>query len=308
MFSPSRLLRDDDHRRDPRADGRSAYAAGAAADGAWQEAAELYQQAIDLAPTWTAAWMGLGGARGALGETIAADHAYRHALLLDPSDMHGAALRLASIGSSAVPSAASAAYVGALFDAYAARFETHLTRDLTYSGPADLVAAMAEVEMCRFNHAIDLGCGTGLGGVALRPLTATLTGVDLSANMAAAAQSKGIYDRLTVGDIGAFLSAEADASADLVFAADVFVYVGDLAPILTAAAQVLRPGGTMAFTAQRCADGISVGPDMRFAHALDYVDAVLETSGFAPRVLRAKSARRENDRDVPGLVAVATRL
>jgi predicted TPR repeat methyltransferase len=78
--------------------------------------------------------------------------------------------------------------------------------------------------------------------------------------------------------------------------------------ILTQAARVLRPGGTVAFTAQRCADGIAVGPDMRFAHALSYVDAVLTTCGFAPLILRAKSARRENDRDVPGLVAVATRL
>ncbi|WP_158806705.1 class I SAM-dependent methyltransferase [Beijerinckia sp. L45] len=308
MLSPSTPLRDDYRGRDPRADGRSAYALAAADDGAWQEAAELYQQAIDLAPDWTAAWMGLGGARGALGETAAAMLAYRHALLLDPADLHGASMRLAVLDPTVVPLFASPAYVGALFDAYAPRFEAHLTQGLSYHSPADLVAAMAEVGLWHFAHAIDLGCGTGLGGVALRPSTEALTGVDLSSEMVATARKKAIYDRLAVGDICAFLGAEPVASADLVFAADVFVYVGDLAAILTETARVLRPGGTMAFSAQRCAVGIAVGTDMRFAHAISYVDAVLETCGFAPLVLRAQSGRRENDGDVPGLIAVATRL
>jgi predicted TPR repeat methyltransferase len=307
MSSPSTPPRDDDRGRDPRADGRSAYARAAADDGAWQEAAEMYQQAIDLAPAWTAAWMGLGGARGALGETAAATLAYKHALRLDPADLHGAALRLAVLDPSAMPPTAPQAYVSALFDAYAPRFEAHLTQGLIYHGPADLVQAMAEVGRCRFGHTIDIGCGTGLGGVAMRPLTATLIGVDLSAAMVAVARSKAIYDRLAVGDICAVLAEQPAASADLVFAADVFIYIGDLTAILTAVARVLRPGGTIAFTAQRCADGIAVGPDMRFAHALDYVETVLQTCGFAPLVLRAESARRENSRDVPGLVAVATR-
>jgi predicted TPR repeat methyltransferase len=308
MLSPSRPQRDDDRSRDPRADGRSAYALAAAQDGAWHEAAEMYQQAIDLAPAWTAAWMGLGGARDALGETAAAVTAYRRALALDASDLHGAALHLAALDPSAMPLHASPAYIGALFDAYAARFETHLTEGLIYHGPADLVAAMSEVGLCHFGHAIDIGCGTGLGGVVLRPLTVTLTGIDLSANMVAVAERKAIYDRLAIGDIGALLGEEPAGSADLVFAADVFIYIGDLAAILTDVARVLQPGGTIAFTAQRCPAGVAVGPDMRFAHGLDYVEAVLGTCGFAPLVLRAKSARRENGRDVPGLIAVATRL
>ena len=308
MRHPLKPARDDDGARDPRADGRSAYAHAAAQAGAWREAAEMYQQAIDLAPRWIAAWMGLAGASDALGDTAAAVIAYRQVLVLDPADLHGAALHLAVLDPGVVPPFASVAYVGALFDAYASRFEGHLTGPLIYSGPADLVAALAEVGLRHFGHAIDLGCGTGLGGVALRPLTDALTGVDLSPNMVAAAHSKAIYDRLAVGDICGFLGDEPEASADLVLAADVFVYVGDLAAILTQAARVLRPGGTMAFTAQRCAEGIAVGPDMRFAHALGYVDTVLKACGFAPLILRAKSARRENDRDVPGLVAVATRL
>lgn len=300
--------RDDDGARDPRADGRSAYALAAAGAGAWLEAAEMYQQTVDLAPDWAAAWMGLAGARDALGDPLAAAAAYRYVLTIDPTDLHGAAMRLAALDPAAVPLSASNAYVGALFDAYASRFEAHLTHDLLYSGPAALVAAITEVGVGPFTHTIDLGCGTGLTGVALRPLTDVLTGVDVSANMVAAARTKAIYDRLAVGDIGGFFEGEPTGSADLVLAADVFVYVGDLAAILMQAARVLRAGGTIAFTAQRCADGIVVGSDMRFAHAISYVDAALKTCGFAPLLLRAKSVRRENGCDVPGLLAVATRL
>lgn len=285
---------------------RFEYARAAATDGAWGEAAEMFEQTIERAPDWAGAWVALGEARSALGDPTRATDAYRRAIALDPGDRLGASLRLAAIDP-ATTGRASAGYVSALFDAYAARFEAHLSQGLAYHGPADLVAAMEEMGRRRFARAIDLGCGTGLGGVALRPLTGKLIGVDLSVNMIGIARDKAIYDRLEVADILAFLRAQAPASADLVFAADVFIYVGDLAPVVTEAARVLGPNGTIAFTAQRCAVGICVGADMRFAHSLAYVDGVLQTCGFRSLVLRENSARREKGEDVPGLVAIATR-
>jgi predicted TPR repeat methyltransferase len=294
--------------RDFLADRRFAYAAAAAEDGAWQEAAELFEQTIERAPAWTAAWIGLGDARAAGGDRAQALEAYHQALALDPADLHGAALKIATLDPATLPSQAPPAYVSALFDEYAPRFEAHLTEKLAYHGPADLARALAGLGRTRFAHAIDLGCGTGLGGVALRPTVSKLTGVDLSPKMVEAAKAKGIYERLEAKDILAFLQDEPAESAGLVLAADVFVYLGDLAPVLFEAARVLPKDGTLAFTAQRCATGIEVGPDLRFAHSLAVVSDVLTRCGFRILVLREHSTRREKGSDVPGLLAVAARV
>ncbi|MGD0633558.1 MAG: methyltransferase domain-containing protein [Beijerinckiaceae bacterium] len=293
--------------RDPLADRRFAYAAAAAEDGAWQEAAELFEQAIERAPAWTAAWIGLGDARAAGGDRAQALEAYRQALTLDPADLHGAALKIATLDSATLPSQAPPAYVSALFDEYAPRFEAHLTGKLGYCGPADLAGALAELGRTRFAHAIDLGCGTGLGGVAFRPMVSKLTGVDLSPKMIEAAEAKGIYERLETKDILAFLQDEPTESAGLILAADVFIYLGDLAPVLFEAARVLPKDGTLAFTAQRCSTGIEVGPDLRFAHSSTLISDVLTRCGFRILMLREHSARREKGSDVPGLLAVAAR-
>src|SRR5438067_2541231 len=70
------------------------------------------------------------------------------------------------------------------------------------------------------------------------------------------ARSRGVYDRLDVGDLVATLR-NAPRSFDLLVAADVFVYVGDLAPAFEAAAAALRPGGLLAFT-------VEAGPGDRY--------------------------------------------
>ena len=63
------------------------------------------------------------------------------------------------------------AYVRALFDQYAPKFEAALVDDLGYRGPALLfkavLAARAAVRKpAFFKRAIDLGCGTGLAAAA----------------------------------------------------------------------------------------------------------------------------------------------
>ena len=63
------------------------------------------------------------------------------------------------------------AYVQALFDQYAPRFESALVDDLGYRGPALLFKAVLSVRAAAgkpafFKRAIDLGCGTGLAATA----------------------------------------------------------------------------------------------------------------------------------------------
>lgn len=293
--------------RDPLADRRFSYARAAASDGAWQEAAELFEQTIELAPGWAAAWAALGDARARLGQGSAARDAYCEALARDPRDLNGATLKIAALGTGPCPAQAPQGYIKALFDEYAPRFDAHLTNALAYTAPQDLAAALSPLRPARFAHAIDLGCGTGLAGAAIRSMVTALTGIDLSPKMVEAARTKQVYDRLETNDILGFLGAEPEASADLILAADVFVYTGDLEPVFTQAARVLVQGGVLAFTLQRCDHGIKVGPDLRFAHSRAVVSRGLTTCGFEIPVLRDHSTRRENGRDVEGLLSIAVR-
>jgi len=63
----------------------------------------------------------------------------------------------------------------------------------------------------RFSSSIDLGCGTGDGGVLVRPHTDYLVGVDLKTSALREAYCKGVYDELYVGDMRSFPLGSADS-------------------------------------------------------------------------------------------------
>src|ERR1700730_2021694 len=150
-------------------------------------AADLLLQATELAPGFASAWFTLADIRERLGEREAAIAAFRKAHVADPDDRHGASLRLMLLGAHPL-SAMPPAYVRALFDQYAPRFETALVGDLGYRGPALLfkavLAARAAIRKpAFFKRAIDLGCGTGLAAHAFAAQTDAFIGIDLSPRM-----------------------------------------------------------------------------------------------------------------------------
>src|ERR1700676_2592623 len=104
-------------------------------------AADLLLQATELAPGFASAWFTLGGIREQLGEREAAISAFRKARVADPEDRHGASLRLTLLGAEPL-SAMPRAYVRALFDQYAPKFDAALLNDLGYRGPALLFKAV----------------------------------------------------------------------------------------------------------------------------------------------------------------------
>ncbi|MBL8590174.1 MAG: methyltransferase domain-containing protein [Methylobacteriaceae bacterium] len=289
------------------ADRRFAWGAAAAREGDHAAAAELFEQTLEIAPRFAAAWFALAEAREAGGAIEAARAAYARTCELAPDDPFGAGARLARLDG-ATPAGHAPAYVRKLFDDYAPRFDAHLTGALAYRGPELLRAAVEARGARRFARALDLGCGTGLAGLAFADLADRLEGVDLSPAMIEAARARGLYARLEAGEIVAFLAAEAAASADLALAADVFVYLGDLAPVFSATARALAPGGLIAFTTQAIDAGTyRLLDDLRFGHAPDYLRARLEAAGFADIAIEAASTRRDRGVDTPGLVATAVR-
>src|SRR6202049_1044965 len=232
--------------------------------GALAPPADLLAQATELAPGFASAWFTLGEIREQLGERDAAIAAFRRARDVDPDDLHGASLRLMLLGAEKL-SAMPPAYVRALFDQYAPKFESALVDDLGYRGPALLFKAVLSVRAAIrkpafFKRAIDLGCGTGLAATAFAANVDKFIGIDLSPRMIERARATGLYAELEVAEMVEGLRGRPDTSAELVLAADAMVYLPDLAAVLQGVKRVLAPGGVMAFTVEtHDGDGVILG-------------------------------------------------
>ncbi len=295
------------------ADRRYQWAIDQAARGDLPAAAEILVQTVGLAPGFATAWFALGAIRDTLGDRDGAVAAFGNARDSDPHDYHGARLQLARLNAGDSTPDMTETYVRRLFDQHAPEFDRALTERLHYRGP-QLLRDAVEAE-CRpagqpprFGRVLDLGCGTGLAGAAFRPWTEELVGVDLSQGMIDIARAKAVYDRLDVAELVQFLDLQAAMAArfDLVLAADVFVYVADLAPSAAAVARVLAPDGLFAFTLEtHPGEGVLLGATLRYAHAADHVRTALTDAGLVPLRLEPASARMEKGLPVSGLLVVA---
>ncbi len=202
----------------------------------------------------------------------------------------------------------------ALFDQYAESFDQHLTGPLAYRGPQVLLreieaACAALKRQPRFRLALDLGCGTGLMAKALEGKARRIEGVDLSPRMIAVAARTGLYAALAIGDIVGEMDRRPGASADLVLAADVLVYIGDLFPLFRAAQRVLEPDGLFAFTVQAGqGHGYTLGVDARYAHAEEYLHALADDAGMEVVGFVKASTRQDRGLDVPGFAVVLRRV
>jgi len=275
-------------------------------------AADLLEQAVELAPRFASAWFTLADIREQLGERDEAIAAFRQARDADTEDRHGASLRLMQLGAENL-SGMPPGYVRSLFDQYAPRFEKALVDDLCYRGPELLFRAVLAVRAAAgkpafFKRAIDLGCGTGLAARAFAREVDAFIGIDLSPRMVERARACGLYAEVETGEMLQALRRKSDASADLILAADAVVYLSDLAPLLREAERVLVAGGLLAFTAETHAgQGVILGGGLRYAHSAAYVREAVESAGLTLAWLEDLSARNEDNMPVPGLVAVAAK-
>jgi len=275
-------------------------------------AADLLDQAVELAPNFASAWFTLGEIRELLGEGDAAIAAFRRARASDALDRHGATLKLMRLGAEPLAEMPKA-YVQSLFDQYAPRFDQALLHHLDYRGPDLLFKAVLAVRAAArkpalFARAIDLGCGTGLAATAFASQVGEFTGIDLSPGMIERARATGLYAKLEVADMLEGLRNRPDASADLVLAGDAMVYVSDVTQVVSEASRVLVPGGLLAFTVETHAgDDVVIGHGLRYAHGAEYLRRAIAAAGLVAAHLEAASPRNEDNTPVPGLVVVATK-
>ena len=304
----------------------------------FEEALASFDVSLALRPGHPATTLRRAQALAALGRTDAAAAALQHALEIgadgvDGVDADHVRFSLAALGHGEAPAAAPPTYVAALFDQYADHFDEHLLEQLGYRTPQLIGAALARTgedegdctgdnagdnaSDCAGDRAgdnagtgagrldsVDLGCGTGLCGAVLRPLSASLTGVDLSAAMLERAHAGGLYDALACADITAYLAARRDAF-DLIVAADVFVYVGDLAPVFAQARQALRPGGRLCFSVELTqTKDFVLQPSQRYAHSAAYVARLAAAHGFTVIDEVSATLRHDGGAAIAGSVVV----
>lgn len=196
-------------------------------------------------------------------------------------------------------------YVRHLFDQFSADYDARMQGALAYAAP-EILAALAELVMPgRAGLSIlDLGCGTGLAGLAFRARAGRLDGIDLSPAMIACARARRLYDDLTVGDIEAL--AASGPCYDLIIAADTLVYLGDLGPVMKAVRARLAADGYFLFTVEAGEEAYALGPKRRWRHGENYLRQVAAENGFALAGLIAASPRQEAQEPVPGFaVALA---
>ncbi len=304
------------------------------AQGAWPDMVAALAQAVRLLPQQARLWLSLGMGQLRLGQVGEALTSFDRAVAADPAcapawSERGNLLRelnrldesaacfekalalggdaelnsyyLASVRSGPVPATPPRRYVEALFDDYAGDFENHLVGQLGYRAHEMLLEPLLKSGR-RYRHALDLGCGTGLCGQLVAPVADRVDGIDISAAMLAEARKTGAYRELIHADLGAYL-AGTPPSVDLVLAADVFIYVGELTQPLKALRRILEPGGCLAFTVEPPTNGgdLQLLPSLRYAHSAAYVRRVAADHGFRILDLQERPLRHDQKTPVPGL-------
>ncbi len=245
------------------------------------------------------------------GDVDAAVKAYEEVLAIDPEDHGGASVRIASMGRGETPDKAPDAYVTTLFDQHAEVFEDVLVEQLEYHVPVLVRQRLQALGLGPFKRLLDLGCGTGLTGGALRDLAADMTGIDLSENMVEVAHDKDLYETLYVAEVVDFLEDNDDPSFDLITATDVLPYLGGLEALFFGVAENLDPDGLFIFSSETLADEtlagrrFMVGPHQRFAHAETYVRNRLDETGFDVVEMTDITVRLEEGEPIAGHLVIA---
>ncbi|WP_439519561.1 tetratricopeptide repeat protein [Hydrogenophaga sp.] len=265
------------------------------------DALQSLDEALALDATLADAWSQRGSLLRDAGRHAEAALCFEQALT------HGAdeALHrfyLASVrGGDATPPQPPRAYVETLFNEYADDFQTHLVEQLRYQAHQTLLAPLREGGQ-RYPLVLDLGCGTGLCGQLIREQAGAVDGVDLAQAMVQQAQATGAYRRVVHGDLLGFLR-DGLEPADLVIAADVFIYVGALDDAFAAVRQRLRNGGCFAFSVELASTqaDLQLLPSLRYAHSSAYIERLAHAHGFRVQKTWQAPLREDQRKPVMGL-------
>jgi predicted TPR repeat methyltransferase len=275
--------------------------------GAVEHAGRTFEDLVSLKENHVSALNNLAYINHLLGDYARAKELYGQVIKLAP-DRRSARYMYNAL-SGAKEKAPPREYIRELFDRYSESYDQSLVEKLECS----LYSTMRKIcdetapRKTEYKQGLDLGCGTGLSGEAFRSACRHLSGVDLSRKMIEKAGQKNIYDELYCDDIVEFLSTSGE-TYELLIAADVLPYLGDLAPLLETAAST---GGKEAVFCLSCEAATEPGwilqPSGRYAHHPDYIRKTAEQTGWNVLHTSPTDIRKEKKEWIRGYVFILTR-
>ena len=271
-------------------------------------AIKRYRQILDLNPNHGNAAHNLATLYLANKQPVEALSWYEHAFGINPTNKTAEHMMHALQGKTTIGQTPRP-YIENLFDQYAARYNEHLRHVLKYRAP-ELFRELLSPYTNRFSGAeslaLDLGCGTGLMAPYLQDIVAKLIGIDLSKKMLAEAETQGGYHALIHGDIVDALANYPDP-VDLVIAADVLGYLGDLNPLFAELARLLKPYAIFCFSTEVYQNrGFHLQTHGRFAHSSAYIHTLCQDHGFQILEQRSCSIREEENEPIKNELWILT--
>ena len=278
--------------------------------GQTDKARASFAQALTYNPDNTDTHYSLGVLCSELGEKDQAQQHLRRCLAGDPHDSRGAGILLAHLGMGDTPERTPQAQLLSLYDVRSRFWD----QETAYFAPQLVAEGLRRHAPHARLDILDIGCGTGLVGTAVRDLANRLDGADLSPAMLEKAKTKAVYDSLFQADLAVFMAGHT-GSYDAVLAAATLIHFGDLKTLFRAVAGSLRAQGLFVFTL--FPDESDAGTDYAiaastrlaqsgcFRHSVPYLRLLAADTGFA--VLELEKIIHEHDQagnPVTGLLAV----
>lgn len=268
----------------------------------FETAVVLYQQILENNPQHKSATSNLAYTLHRMGDTKAALSMYKKVVELSPEHTGAQHMIAALTGNPNIDMEAK--YVEELFDGYSDTFEKSLLDTLEYQVPKLLKNLLVTTfgDKLQYDHALDIGCGTGLAALEISPFCSQITGFDLSAKMVDKAKEKEVYQNLVATDITTF-SEQTTERFDLLIAADVFAYLGELDTTFTELSSIAHPKAQLAFTIEHLSNSdqtYAIQSTGRFAHAPEYIEALAKQHSMRLVTKAQENLRREGDKWIVG--------
>lgn len=265
----------------------------------YKNAVIYLEEAIKIDPKNAENYNRMALAQLSKGDLEEAIRSFKTVLRIDPQNMKAQHLLAASTGVNT--NSAPKKYVEGLFDYYATNFESSLVQKLQYTVP-EAIAKLAITNNSNesLGSILDLGCGTGLVGLNLKHSCNRLEGIDLSQKMLNQAQSKNVYDNLTHVDILEYLKT-ADLNFNYYFAADVFIYIGNLSDVFYLIKHRNKSPGKLLFSTEHNEkDGFFLEKSGRYSHSESYIKTLCDEFDYQLHFFSKVNLRKEGNEFVLG--------
>jgi predicted TPR repeat methyltransferase len=203
-------------------------------------------------------------------------------------------------------------YLKNIFDAFSDDFDSIL-KDLDYQAPKLISAFLSKIYGKKNPklRILDIGCGTGLCGEFLQKYKKwrALEGLDISQKMLDSARKKKLYNKLHCREVEEYLNTK-NNKYNLMVAADVFTYIGDLAPLFFVVSKSLKKDGRIVFSVSENNindEGFLLSKSGRFVHSKNYLETVLKNNDLYVEKLERHKLRNEGTKAVWGYIVSAVK-